>query len=339
MILHPGHHIAGLPQCHKCMNLNLAHSGFFALLSCLFLLSCSDPVFDPFENEDRFYTVYGFLDVKKIDHVVRITPVTRQAAVVENLAQPEADIDAEVTSIDLDTGTIVEWAHQLERFEDGTYGHIFKGQFVVIPGCTYRLIITRSDGVTAYAETTVPVIRDTTAIEREPIRFSADSSRFDQILLLPKLAIPWSMQAIYRWEGGAIRRRVDIPYGPVTGPPAANGWNLTLNISDDQAFVRQNIRASRINGVEESSTTVLTGMGVEIQLIDELWDASEGVYDPNLFFQQPEKSNIVNGYGFFGSIGRYVQEWNTCDISPDLGYDPSSPDILGCADPDSTGTP
>ncbi len=321
------------------MNHSLTQSGFVMLLSCLFLISCSDPVFDPFENEDRFYTVYGFLDVQKIDHVVRITPVTRQAAIVENLAQPEADIDAKVTSIDLDTGTIVEWDHKVERFEDGTYGHIFKGQFVVIPGCTYRLIITRSDGVMAYAETTVPVIRDTTAIERLPIQFSQDSSQFDQTLLLPNLAIPWSMQAIYRWEGGAIRRRVDVPYGPVSTPTTPDGWNLTLNISADQALVRQNIRASRINGVEEHTSTVLTGMGVQLQLIDALWDESNGVYDPNLFFLQPEKSNIVNGYGFFGSIGNYVQEWNTCDISPDLGYGPSSPDILGCAEGDSTSVP
>jgi hypothetical protein len=147
------------------------------------------------------------------------------------------------------------------------------------------------------------------------------------------------MQAIYRWEGGPVRRRVLVPYGPIPDRSSGSDWNLTLNISDDQAAVRKSMRDAQPLGFLDDTPAVLTAMGVQLQLIDDQWKAFGGVYDANLFFSNPEQTNVVNGYGFFGSIGQYVQEWNTCDLSPSLGYASSNPDILGCADPDAIGSP
>ena len=290
-------------------------------------LSCDDTAIDPFENDGRYFTVYGYLDVLQTQHEVRVIPVTRRGAVVESPSSSNATIDAVVTSTDLTSGETRRWGYTLEELEDGTYGHIFRSSFIVRPGRTYRLEVTRSDGIVTSAETTVPNISDPALFERGPVVFEADSTHIFQEIAVPRILSPWNIQAIYLWGGGTINRRVYVPYGR-RGERTEDGWKLTVEMSDDQAVVRENITESiQIGTITESTPVAMTSMGLQIRVLDENWNPPGGVFDPDELSFPGTFSNVENGYGFWGSIGLYIQEWNICELSTALGYEQP---VVGC---------
>lgn len=292
-----------------------------ALLFVLFAgTSCDDSFIDPFENEDRFFTVYGFLDVLEVSHAVRVIPVTRHAERITDPADPQAAIDARVVSTDLLSGETVAWTHALERLEDGTFGHVFRARFIVRPGRTYRLEVIRSDGVRTTAETTVPSIPDAALFRLAPPLFSADSTVVTQEIDMPRITSPWAIQAVYLYGGGIVNRRVFVPYGRAGGR-TGDGWHLTLNISADQPAVRAAIAEDLAAGrLAEGGPVFLTAMGLQLRVLDQNWDPPEGVFDPEVLAQPGALTNVEHGYGFWGSIGLYIQEWYAGDLSEALGY-------------------
>ena len=301
---------------------------FFLILIVMVLFSsCDDTAIDPFENDGRYFTIYGYLDILETEHEVRVIPVTRRGAVVESPSSSNANLDAVVTSIDMSTGEERRWGYTLEQLDDGTYGHIFRSTFILHPGRTYRLEVTRSDGVVTSAETTIPVIDDPALFERGPVVFEDDSTRIYQDIVVPRITSPWDIQAIYLWGGGTINRRVYVPYGR-RGERTDDGWKLTIEMTQDQAVVRQNIDESiEIGTINENTLVAMTSMGLQIRILDENWDPPGGVFDPDALALPGSFSNVENGYGFWGAIGLYIQEWNICEFSTALGYqDP----IVGC---------
>ena len=114
--------------------------------------ACDDTFIDPFDNDARYYTIYGFLDVRETEHAVRVIPVTRFPERITTTTGDQSSIDATVTSTDLHTGATIIWRHSLDKLSDGTYGHIYRATFLVQTGRTYRLDVKRSDGKTASAD-------------------------------------------------------------------------------------------------------------------------------------------------------------------------------------------
>ncbi|MEM8486440.1 MAG: hypothetical protein AAF564_12885 [Bacteroidota bacterium] len=297
------------------------------LLACL-VTSCDDAVIDPFNNDGRYYTIYGFLDALERNHEVRVIPVTRRGEKITNPNNPESQLDASVRSIDLLSGQTTTWRHSLEELEDGTYAHIFRATFLVTAGATYRLEVERSDGVVAYAETTVPLINTASLFEKGPVVFSADSSIVTQEIFIPTVDSPWDIQAVYLWAAGPINRRIFVPYGRRGSRGPNGGWNLTVQISEDQIPVMENVEQSRIQDFENPNIPViLSAMGVQVRVLDENWDPPEGEFDPEILANPNSLTNVVNGYGFWGSVGLYREEWNMCELSGALGYTPS---VAGC---------
>jgi hypothetical protein len=245
-------------------------AGLYLALLTVLLAGCDDAFIDPFDNEDRFYTVFGYLDVLETTHAVRVVPITRQSAVIRDPSAPNAAIDAIVTSTELSTGQTVHWTHSLERLEDGTWGHIFRASFRVQAGRTYRLDIVRSDGVTASAETTMPSLSAPALIERDPVQFNADSSFASQRLRNPGVASPWKMEAIYLWGGGDINHRIYVPYERAGDRSESGDWELELNISEDQAVVRASIQDLVDSGrIAPTVLGTLTAMGLRLRVLDE----------------------------------------------------------------------
>ncbi|MFB3133259.1 MAG: DUF4249 family protein, partial [Rhodothermales bacterium] len=136
--------------------------------------ACDDAFIDPFDNDERYYTIYGFLDVRQTEHAVRVIPVTRFPERITTTTDPQSSIDATVTSTDLHTGATIIWRHSLDKLSDGTYGHIYRATFIVQTGRTYRLEVQRSDGKTASAETRVPYISEAAYYELGPVEISLD---------------------------------------------------------------------------------------------------------------------------------------------------------------------
>lgn len=173
----------------------------------------------------------------------------------------------------------------------------------------------------AVAETTVPYFGEPALVDTSEVVFSPDSTVFHQDIHIPGVASIWDLEAIYLWGADARNFRVYVPYGRAGERTEDGGWALRLNISDDQAAVRQDIeRTVSLGQLESGSSARVHSMGVRFRVLDENWDPPNGVFDPEALAQPGTFSNVSNGNGFFGSIGAYQQLWNVEHMSARLGF-------------------
>lgn len=271
-------------------------------------VGCEDSFVDPFENEERYYTVYGYLDEGKnrqirVPHEIRVIPVTRFPERITSPLNPQADLDAEVFSWDLnaEVDTTIEWTHSLEQLSDGLFAHIFRAEFNVDAGHTYHLEVRRSDGATAWAETTVPLLSNVIPVPTD-LRVIEDSTTILQDIVLPGQITPWEITVSYDVGGRdcTLDRGVTTPlrYGRV-GQSTGEGWRFTVNISDDIDRLADQLKVGNV---------FFCAMGVRVRAVDPNWvipdDAgSEEIALPTAY------TNVRNGYGFFGSVGSLQHEW------------------------------
>ena len=270
---------------------------------------CDDAFIDPFANQNKYYTVYGYLDQTRNfeggEQFIRVVPVTRQSARIVDPASPQASIDARVFTIDLFTGQEIEWTHQLETLNDGSYGHIFNAHVFVQANHTYRLEIRRSDGIVTYGETRVPIVSSIVPERAVPRLVENSVQSVEQDISLPRVGAAWGIEMIYHIGGGscigASIYRID--YGRI-GSEGSAGWQFTARISKD---------LNAIAGQIGTSNFTLCAMGVRAKILDENWDFPEGELDLNLLANPNALTNIVNGYGFFGSIALLQFDWPVSD--------------------------
>lgn len=294
---------------------------FLILLLVSVCSSCSDTMIDPFENEEKLFTIWGYLDQLSADHAVRVVPVTRFPENILSPTDPQAQIDAEVYSTDLTSGERIGWNHELSQLEDGTYGHVFKSHFLLNPRRGYRLEVIRADGKMTSAETRVPGIDSDTLFVRSPVVWEQDSTFVYQDITIRQIASPWEIKAIYRWHGGDQSFRMTVPYGRPGVRTEDGGWKVRLNITEDRPEVQKTIDwAIGIGMIPPSGEHQLVTMGFQVRILDENWDPPNGIFNPEILAQPSVLSNVENGYGFFGSIGLFIEEWQVHDISKSLGY-------------------
>jgi len=283
--------------------------------------SCSDTLIDPFENEEKYFTIWGYLDQLSADHALRVIPVTRFAEHILSPTDPQAQMDAEVYSTDLTSGERRRWNHELSKLSDGSYGHVFKSHFLINPKRSYRIEVIRSDGKTTGAETRVPGIDSDTLFVRSPVVWEQDSSFVYQDITIPQIASPWDIQALYRWHGGDQSFRMSVPYGRPGVRTEDGGWKVRLNITEDRPAVQKTVDwAIGIGMIPPSGEHQLVTMGFQVRILDANWDPPNGIFDPEILAQPGVLSNVENGHGFFGSIGLFIQEWQVHEISKALGY-------------------
>ena len=272
------------------------------LLLAVVLVSCDTGTFDPFDNGERYFTLYGFLDERESTHTLRVIPISRFAAEIEDPSVPQASIDGVVTSTDLRTGEVTLWNHRLDRMEDGTFGHVFRGRFQVRAGRTYRLEITRNDGTVTAAETTIPrfpVTRPDPDTLFFPFNVSPDSA-LTQEVHLPGIVSPWEINLDYHLQNRLVR----VPYGR-PGERTADGWKFTVSLQDDAVEMR------RVLGLTaEDPLPSLSAITLSIRALDDSWDPPEGEFDPEMLAQPGVLSNVEKGYGFWGGIGTYIYSWS-----------------------------
>jgi len=299
-------------------------SGFLVLFLSILLLplsACDDTGLDPFQNDEEYFTVYGYLDMLEAEHTLRVVPITRFAENILAESESQGSIDAEVFTTDLISGIRTKWTHKLSELDDGRLGHTFVARFAVRANRTYRLEIVRSDGKMTTAETHVPVIHTSTLFERGPVVFENDSTLVYRDIKIPEISSPWNIQAIYLWDSGPINRRVFVPYGRPGSRTDDGGWQMRINISDDQQAVLDNVAWSvEHDQIAATDAFGVSAMGIQIRILDDNWDPPNGEFDPEILAQPGTLSNVENGNGFFGSIGLYIEEWNIRTLSPLLGH-------------------
>jgi len=272
------------------------------LLTLVILTGCSETSLDPFENDDRFYSIFGYLDSRQTDHQIRLIPITRFAENIEAWTPDVANLDARVTSTDLSTGSQTRWTYSLERLEDGDFGHIFRSKFIVRPGRTYRLEVTRSDGTITSAETTVPRFPITVPNPDTlfyPYEIAPDSGEATSVYL-PDIASPWDMFVTYDLQGTFIR----LPYGRPGSRTDDGGWVFDIDMAGDAPRMRDELGLP-----PGSQLPLLHAILLQVRALDSNWDPPNGVFDPEILAQPGTMSNVENGYGFWGSIGLYQYTW------------------------------
>ncbi len=274
------------------------------LIAAMCLTSgCEEAFIDPFNNDGKYFTVYGFLDESKNFQVgatqdFRVIAVTRNAENITSPSAPQADLDGRVFLTDLNLDQTRELTHQLVEIQPGEYGHIFSARIFIQPGRRYRLEIVRKDGITTSAETTIP---NTSGIRVEPSDPLMSGSDVLQDIMLEGVGNVWSAEMVYHISGGGCfnSTRYNIPYGR-KGVVTDQGWALTANISNDLAQIRDQT---------QSSNLTVCAMGIRAKVMDDQWSLPDGEINIEEISLPDELTNVENGYGFFGSAGLFQSDW------------------------------
>lgn len=299
----------------------------FILLALLSLFSsCDSTTLDPFTNEERYFTMWGFLDPDASFQFLRVVPIGRTAETIESPDDPSATIDAAVTLLNLDTGREQQWVPTLRANDDSTaFFHVFTARTEAIrSGDRYRIEVRRSDGQMASAETVVPPFEDDA-----PFVLAAPMGGEDQVsqqITLPGIGQPAALSMIYYIVIDNRERAFEIPYSREgVGPPARGGpapagpgevvngdWTFTANYSTDaqNVFIELAIRFGSPDAVP------LTRIGVRVKRPGEGWQLIDDLDNPGPIAQPGRSSNVEGGYGFFGSVAPYEATW---DVSRTLG--------------------
>ncbi len=270
----------------------------FPIVACVALVSCEDPLIDPFVTGKHF-TVYGYLNAFDQDHSLRVIAVRRSPEAIDRPVSPQAEIDADVSTTDLTSNVTIRWTHNLVQLDDGTYGHVFTSRFVVRQGHRYRLVVQRSDGAESTAETEVPNLSQPIV---SPAVITPDSVTQD--LTWPEAGVPERIEIAYcaKPVGSFSCNDIVINYGRA-GRRTESGWVVPVALGRDLLFVRQQL------GVASSLILELSSVEMRFTSLDKNWNAPTGDFDPDVFAQPSALTNVENGFGFWGAVARSIHAW------------------------------
>jgi len=275
--------------------------GAFFIAVAIFATGCEDQV-NPFIDEDRFFSVFGFLDTATDTQYLRVVALRKEFA-----DTGAAEIDARVFTTERETGRTVEWRDSVITFRDASVGHVFLGDFRPVPGWTYDLVVERSDGIRTEAHTTIPVRTD---VDVEAPVFSGPQIAFQRVTWSDIDAPPFRVELWYRVAGTSPRepfRDAVIVYpdeGTRLGQPLADEkWQVVVSLSADREKVNE------VLGASSSASPQLFGVGMRLTMSDEQWRPPDGIFDEEVLVQPGTFSNVERGFGFFGSVNQFTVEW------------------------------
>ena len=125
-------------------------ASLFLTLTALLGLSACETTFDAFKENDRYFSITGYLDAGADTQFIRIEPLR------DSLLLGTTSIDVEVTLEHLATGIKKTWNDSLFEFSEGVYAHNYWSPEAVQPLETYRLEVKQPDGITSTALITLP---------------------------------------------------------------------------------------------------------------------------------------------------------------------------------------
>ncbi|NND73025.1 MAG: DUF4249 family protein [Rhodothermales bacterium] len=271
--------------------------------------ACEENV-NPFREEARYFTLFGALDMNADSQFVRVSPIRQEVDFDEG-----GPIDAVLTTFDLTDGSILPWTDSLFTFDDGSQGHVFFAPLRIQPGHTYRIEVERSDGIIASAETTVPALPVPVV---DPVSDAGSLFITQSVRWLGVEYDPFNVETYYRFltAPGAPFTDVAVEYDPANrSPDTANGWRIQVDLSSDKDKI--------IEVVPQPGNLTFMGIGMGITVLDDQFDPPGGRFDPEVLVQPGVFSNVENGFGFVGAMGRFTVEWIIPDdIVRNLGYVP-----------------
>lgn len=280
-----------------------------ALILASVTLSACETTVDPFIEEDRFFTVFGYLDTATDLQAVRVIALGRV------IGSTTGEIDATVSSTELETGVTTEWYAELITFPDSSVGSVFRGPFRPIPGYSYRFDVVRSDGASATATTTIPIATEIQI--DEPIVSISDA--FQRIFWSDISFRPFRVEVWYRFMGVSpsdpFANAAVVYDNTIYGAPKDGGWETLVRLTDDREKVTQVLDVSPDAGL------TLLGVGARLTMSDDQWRPPGGVFEKEVLVQPGTFSNVDGGFGFLGSVNQFTAEWTLSpEITTRIGY-------------------
>ena len=263
----------------------LALPAALVLLLSTLLTSCSSTDFDPFDETDRLFSIFGFLDANADTQWVRITPLRQRQ---EGLT----DLDATVTLEDVSTGEVVVLRDSLFRFARGPV-HNFWTVGRLRPEATYRLTARQSDGAASTVDVLIPehpgsILLDTGANPistywTQAIRVEGGGGTFADFRMIYTVQTP-----------NGAPQRVEVVYLPRVRK-LGDRWVVSARLYDD---LSDQLRACpTVLRAEVVIATAEPGW-------PDLWDVDiETIAIPGRY------SNVRNGVGYVGGVASARIEW------------------------------
>ena len=264
--------------------------GLSALLIAALLLGGCDTEFDPFQDSDYHFSVFGFLDAAADSQFIRITPVRDSIALT-----PGVPLDAVVTLENLASGRTTIFRDSLFVFQENLAERIaynFWSPEPIEHDAAYRLTVARSDGATSTATVMLPPAFP------------------DPELLLPRQmgSPPILFTAAIRVKG--VERLADlrlIVTFRFPGESAENAQTITLPFLDRVATLGENL------GVQFRPYNEFFGRAPGCPLVDDVqvliaaagpnWPDFLSIDDETLALTDVV-TNVDNSIGFLGGVSR-----------------------------------
>ena len=286
------------------------YSLVFVLAAVLVLGACEESV-DPILDSDRQFTLWGTLDMNADTQFVRVIPIR------PGLTAADAPLEATVTSTDLETGEVVVWRDSVVTFPGGRVGHIFYAPLRVQPLHRYQIDVTAPGReLTTRAVTTVPARPEPEVAPESVQRITTpQGARIEARQAVVWRGVgrePYRIEQWYRFLDNEVFtfRDVRLPFAPLVSEPAAgDAWLVNLNLLSHRLVMDSLISLNNKS---------LAGLAMQITVLDEAFVPPGGVFDPDVLVQPGTLSNVENGFGFVGAVGRFSVEWVISDSSARL---------------------
>lgn len=302
-----------------------------SLAALLLLLSTSacDTTVDPFLETDRYFTLFGTLDMARDTQYVRVVPVRR--TLEGTSAEP---LSVSFTSTDLETGDERLWQDSVVTFFNGRVGHIFYAPMRVQSGHTYQIEVASGDSVST-ATTTVP-LRPAPEIQEPALQGGLPGGRNTRATGLQSVhwddlpREPFEVDVWYRFlavgdgsasPSGPEFRDIEMPDDP-DREAISGGWKVTIDLDDNR---------NALDTLSHPDAFPLMGVGMRVTILDAEFVPPGGEFDPDALAEPGTFSNVNNGFGFVGSVGRFSAEWTFSEETIDRLHYVSLEDIYGSA--------
>lgn len=286
------------------------HRLTFVVLGIMtFLFAACDDTVNPIVQSTQQATMWGTLDMNSDIQRLRVVPIR---PVID--ARLVKDVELDLRSVDLGTGETIIWSGSEVVFDDGSIGTVFEAELKIEPAHTYRFELrSPSFPLVTSAETTIPAVPIATILEEEVTVSTGPTGaviRGVQTVLWNQLSRePHEIEQWYRFLEFTDVKFVDfrLPYDvPNSFDAAMNQLEMSLDLRRQHDTLDTRLSLNQL---------LLVGLGQTITLLDDDFVPPGGVFDPEVLAQPGTLSNVNNGFGFIGAVGRFSIEWVISDES------------------------
>lgn len=289
----------------------MRHVFLFLFMASLLQAGC-ETTFEPFDESDRYYSIYGYLDPDADTQFVRVIPLR------DTILAGSGRIDATVMLTDAASGQAYAWQDSVFRFltfRDAT-GNVFWSTVKPVSGRTYRFSVQRADGAASRVTVTVPRPPPVPTVE-ETSEFSASVRRR---VRWPEAFNAAAVEMVYHVRDTVTgeRQTVVVPYTDAF--QKLDGVSeVVIDLTQDYAEVYQvfdfppGTTAGRI---------ALRGLEVRVVKASDDWSFVSSDIDVETLALPTAFSNVEHGFGFLGAVVRASYPWKLSppDAVKDAGY-------------------